>query len=48
MTNYAYYSIRGMLYQIVTRAVSKLKIVVVGNPSLYEKLIAIKHMGSQK
>jgi hypothetical protein len=48
MTNYAYYSIRGMLYQIVTRAVSKLKIVVVGNQSLYEKLIAIKHMGSQK
>lgn len=40
-----YYSLKGMLYQIVTRTVNELKIIVINNPELYEKLIFIKHMG---
>ncbi len=48
MVSDSYYSIRGMLYQIVTRAVNKLKIVVIKNPSLYEKLMEIKHMGDSR
>ena len=40
-----YYSVKGMLYQIVTRVVSQLKIIVIGNPELYYKLLTIKHMG---
>ena len=40
-----YYSAQGMLYQIVTRVVDELKIVVLDNPSLYLKLLEIKAMG---
>lgn len=38
-----YYDPRGMLYQIVTRAVSELKIVVLGNEQLYKNILKIKH-----
>ncbi|MBR2505416.1 MAG: DUF2075 domain-containing protein [Bacilli bacterium] len=41
-----YYSLRGMWYQIVTRAVNELKIIVIDNPELYEKLLQIKSMGN--
>ena len=41
-----YYSLHGMWYQIVTRAVNELKIIVIDNPTLYEKLIEIKSMGN--
>ncbi len=41
----SYYSAKGMLYQIVTRAISELKIVVVNNPCLYSKLLSIKALG---
>lgn len=40
-----YYSVTGMLYQIVTRATSELKIIVINNPDLYYKLLEIKSMG---
>ena len=40
-----YYSLKGMLHQIVTRAVNELKIIVIDNPELYEKLMSIKYMG---
>ena len=40
----SYYSARGMLYQIVTRVVNKLKIVVLDNPDLYSKILEIKTM----
>ena len=43
--NGSYYSAEGMLYQIVTRAVDDLKIIVLDNPELYKKLIEIKRMG---
>lgn len=36
------YSAEGMLYQIVTRVVDELKIVVFNNPGLYSKLLEIK------
>ncbi len=39
-----YYSTKGMFYQIVTRVVNKLKIIVLNNPPLYEKLLEIKSM----
>ena len=42
-----YYSLKGMLYQIVTRAVEELKIIVINNPELYQKLISIKYIGEQ-
>lgn len=41
----SYYSAPGMLYQIVTRVVDDLKIVVFNNPDLYLKLLEIKAMG---
>lgn len=41
----AYYSAQGMLYQIVTRVIDELKIVVLDNPELYLKLLEIKAMG---
>lgn len=41
----SHYSAKGMLYQIVTRAVDELKIIVLDNPELYKKLIKIKEMG---
>lgn len=40
----SYYSADGMLYQIVTRVVNQLKIVVLDNPNLYGKLLEIKTM----
>lgn len=42
-----YYSLKGMLYQIVTRAVNELKIIVINNPGLYKKLMSIKYMEEQ-
>ena len=41
----SYYSAKGMLYQIVTRVVDELKIIVSNNPELYVKLLSIKAMG---
>lgn len=41
----AYYSAKGMLYQIVTRVVDELRIVVLDNPELYLKLLEIKEIG---
>ena len=41
----SYYSASGMLYQIVTRVVDELKIIVTNNPELYVKLLSIKAMG---
>lgn len=41
----SYYSAEGMLYQIVTRVVDKLKIIVYNNEDLYAKLLEIKEMG---
>ncbi len=43
----SYYSASGMLYQIVTRVVDELKIIVLNNPDLYHKLITIKAMGEK-
>lgn len=43
--NYSYYSAKGMLYQIVTRVVDELKIIVINNPILFAKLLEIKAMG---
>ncbi len=40
----SYYSASGMLYQIVTRVVDELKIIVLDNPSLYVDLLGIKAM----
>lgn len=42
----AYYSPKGMLYQITTRVVDELKIIVFNNPDLYVKLLEIKAMGN--
>ena len=44
----SYYSAFGMLYQIVTRVVDELKIIVLDNPALYVKLLEIKNMGKCK
>ena len=41
----SYYSAQGMLYQIVTRVIDELKVVVLDNPELYMKLLEIKAMG---
>ncbi len=41
-----YYSPDGMLYQIVTRVVDELKIIVLDNPALYLKLLEIKNLGT--
>lgn len=41
----SYYSASGMLYQIVTRVVDELKVIVLDNPELYLKLLEIKAMG---
>ena len=40
----SYYSGKGMLYQIVTRVINQLKIVVLDNPDLYCKILEIKTM----
>lgn len=39
-----YYSLKGMWYEIVTRAISEIKIIVIDNPELYQTLIKIKSM----
>lgn len=39
-----YYSPKGMLYQIVTRAVKELKIIVLNNSELFYKLLEIKYL----
>lgn len=43
-----YYSPDGMLYQIVTRVVDELKIIVLDNPELYLKLLEIKNLGTSR
>lgn len=43
-----YYSAMGMLYQIVTRVVSELKIIVLDNPTLYQDILAIKQLGEKQ
>jgi len=43
LTTPSYYSARGMLYQMVTRVVDELKIVVLNNPELYVKLLELKN-----
>lgn len=43
----SYYSASGMLYQIVTRVVDELKIIVLDNPALFHQLQKIKAMGQQ-
>lgn len=43
-TRKTFYSSKGMLYQITTRVVDELKIIVFGNPELYLKLLEIKSM----
>lgn len=48
IVNGSYYSARGMLYQIVTRVIDELKIVVMDNPELYVKLLGIKSMGNHQ
>lgn len=45
LVRHSYYSAKGMLYQIVTRVVDELKIIVTNNPELYVKLLGIKAMG---
>ncbi len=42
------YSAKGMLYQIVTRVVNDLKIIVYKNPDLYLKLLEIHVFGKSK
>lgn len=42
-TTRTYYSASGMMYQIVTRVVDELKIIVLNNQSLFIKLLEIKH-----
>ena len=41
----SYYDAKGMLYQIATRVVDELKIIVLDNPDLYAKLLNIKAIG---
>lgn len=43
-----YYDLSGMFYQIVTRAVNNLKIIVFKNKPLYYKLLYVKSLGSNK
>lgn len=47
IANPTYYSMLGMLYQIATRAINELKIIVVDNPELYYNLLEIKSLGEQ-
>lgn len=44
----SYYSATGMIYQIVTRVVDELKIIVLNNPELYYQLLRIKALGEGK
>lgn len=43
-----YYSAQGMLYQIVTRVVNNLKVIVYNNPNLYSKLLELKSASWKK
>lgn len=43
-----YYSPRGMLYQILTRAIDELKIIVYDNPELYKRVLKIKNLGTER
>lgn len=43
ISKHNYYSATGMLFQIVTRAIDELKIVVLNNPDLFTQLLKIKH-----
>ena len=43
-----YKHFKGMLYQIATRVVNELKIIVINNPELYVKLLEIKQMGDKE
>lgn len=45
MARQSYYSASGMVYQIVTRVVDELKIIVLDNPDLYVQIKRIKAMG---
>lgn len=47
-SRYAYYSPKGMLYQITTRVVDELKIIVFNNPELYVRLLEIKAMDNSQ
>lgn len=47
MARGSYYDAKGMLYQIVTRAIDNLKIVVFNNPELYKRLLEIKNMSHE-
>lgn len=47
-SKYAYYSPKGMLYQITTRVVDELKIIVFNNPELYVRLLEIKMMDNSQ
>lgn len=47
-SKYTYYSPRGMVYQIATRVIDELKIIVFNNPDLYIKLLEIKDLGNPK
>lgn len=42
-----FYSVSGMLYQIVTRVVNELKIIVLDNPELYGGLLTVKALDKQ-
>lgn len=44
----AYYSPKGMLYQITTRVVDELKIIVFNNPALYVRLLEIKALDNSQ
>lgn len=46
LVNNSYYSAKGMVYQIVTRVIDDLKIIVTDNPTLYMKLLEIKDLGN--
>ena len=43
-----FYDLSGMFYQIITRAVSNLKIIVYNDEQLYYKLLYIKSFGKNK
>ena len=45
-SKYSYYSPKGMVYQIATRVIEELKIIVFSNPDLYVKLLEIKELGN--
>ena len=44
LARHSYYSAKGMLYQIVTRAIDELKIIVCNNPDLFHNILKIKYL----